>query len=246
MKKALAVTGLATLAVAMWTMPVSATVVNFELDTEFSGADQPEGTAPWVTASFDDGGGSGTVTLTISASGLVEEEFISQFYFNYSGATSVASLSYSVSGTNPTGTWDATDVGPAGGGTDIEYDTDNSTNPNLKADGDGNFDIAFNFPTSGNTFGATETLTVVITGTGITAGDFNSSSVMGGGAGTFHVAAHIQSIDQTMDNDNAGSGWIGDGGGGGQVPEPSLLLLLGAGLMAMGGFAASRRRQAKS
>jgi hypothetical protein len=56
----------------------------------------------------------------------------------------------------------------------------------------------------------------------ISASRFDFLSVMGGGAGTFGVAAQIQSINGTE------SGWIGP------IPEPSTALLLGLGVMGLG------------
>jgi hypothetical protein len=44
------------------------------LNFEFSGATPPEGAAPWVTLSFNKIG-TNQVRMTVSTSGLVEQEF---------------------------------------------------------------------------------------------------------------------------------------------------------------------------
>ena len=88
-----------------------------------------------------------------------------------------------------------------------------------KADGDGYYDIHIAFPTGGNDgrFIGTSTSTYTITGTGITVHSFEFLS-LDSGVGSFMTAAHIQGIP------GADSGWV-------SVPEPTTLLLLGAGLL---------------
>lgn len=106
----------------------------------------------------------------------------------------------------------------------------------FKADGDGWFDILFDFPpppgSQNARFTAGETVVYDITYTGpIDVNSFDFSSAPGGGNGTFLSAAHVQ---QT--GGGSGSGWIGAA-----VPEPATALLLGGGLVAL---AAGRRRSA--
>ena len=79
------------------------------------------------------------------------------------------------------------------------------------------------------TGGETITYDLIYT-SAISASSFDFMSVMGGGAGTFLAAAHVQRINV---ND---SGWIGPT----PIPEPSVAVLLGLGVMGLGW-----RRQAR-
>ncbi|MCI0749793.1 MAG: hypothetical protein L0Y32_04520, partial [Nevskiales bacterium] len=57
--------------------PTSASVVEFEFNLEFSGGEEPSGTAPWMVVSFDDQGTPGSVQMTLSTSGLSGSESLS-------------------------------------------------------------------------------------------------------------------------------------------------------------------------
>lgn len=64
-----------------------ATTLVLGLNTEFSGGTAPSGTAPWITATFDDSfGGPNTVRLTMSANNLVGTENVKGWYFNFDPA----------------------------------------------------------------------------------------------------------------------------------------------------------------
>src|SRR5262245_36909390 len=73
--------GAALLAITMGSQ-ASATLITFGLTAEYSNAADPAGPKPWATATFDDGGGSGSVTLTLNAKNLTASEFISEWDFN--------------------------------------------------------------------------------------------------------------------------------------------------------------------
>jgi len=191
----------------------SAAIITIDLDTEFSGADEPEGPTPWLTATFDDEVvGGGTVRLTMSASGLVEQEFVDDWLFNLDPSLDPTLLSFSVVGT-PGSTPNSISTGVNA----------------FMADGDGNFDIEFDFPPPPGSFAALfttgEAVVYDITygGVGFNANSFNTGSFPGGGNGTFDSAAHVQSIDSPA-GENAGSGWIG-GDAPGEVPEPASLVI---------------------
>lgn len=198
---------------------VRAATLTFGLDTPFSGADQPEGTAPWITATFDDSfGDANTVRLTLSAANLVGSEGVSAWYFNFDPSLVPTLLTFTA--------------------VDNSASVPNAINTGVDsfvANGDGMYDIQFDLPPPPGSF--PERLTAgetIIYDLGyvspITVASFNFYSAVGGGTGTFETAAHIEGIGPTGD----GSGWIG------QVPEPSTALLFASGVM---GLAIDRGRR---
>ncbi len=195
-----------------------AATLTFGLDIEFSSGQAPAGTAPWVTATFDDSfGGPNTVRLTMSAVGLSgsgsSAELIAEMTFNFDPALDPLQLTF-------------TDVSsPTVGATIVSVGLNA-----FMSDGDGNFDIMFDFPpppgSTSSRFGPGEVVVYDITYTGpIDVSSFDFFSAMGGGQGTFKAAAHVQN---TTGPGTGGSGWIG------VIPEPSTALLLGTGLLALG------------
>jgi hypothetical protein len=195
--------------------PAGAAMLTFNYNYEFSGAQAPGGAAPWMTATLDDGGGTGSVTLTISTGGLGGNENVRGAYFNLNPALDPASLAFAyVSG-------------------DVATSVQGSANA-YKADGDGKYDILFEYP-SGSGFDPGETSVYTISGIGsLTAASFNFFSNPAGGQGVYLAAAHVQ---DTTGAGTGGSGWIAP------VPLPAAAWLLATGVAALAGVGWRGRRQ---
>jgi hypothetical protein len=149
----------------------------------------------------------GTVDLTINTSGLQGTEFVSDFFLNFNPNLDPKNLTFTL-------------LSSTGSFTDPTISLGANQ---FKADGDGFYDIDLGFATShGSTFTVGDSITYQITDSGIDADSFDYTSVMGGGAGTYLAAAHVQSIG----SDGSSSAWIAP------VPEPATgaLLALAAGL----------------
>jgi hypothetical protein len=208
-------------------VPARATVITYELNWEFSGAQEPESSIkPWLEATFDDGEIPGSVELKMEATNLTDAEFVGIWAFNFDPSMDPTTLTLTnVSGVNADTIVLGTDV--------------------FKADGDGSLDIKFEFP--GNSanpedrFGIGDESVWTIVGTSITASSFDFLSNPGGGNVTWATAAHVQGIG---DNDE-GSGWLGGHKNGDipPVPEPATMLLFGSGLIGLAGFRRKYRKR---
>lgn len=198
-----------------------AAMITFDLVTVFSGAN-PSGN-PSITLTDVAGG----VQVTFNSGSISGTEFLDDFFLNYTGDLgSLAAMN--TSGVNANG---------------VSFGSNS-----FKADGDGYFDILFDFPPppgGSATFGAGETSTWLLTGTGISTALFNDSSFCqtGCGTGSYFAAVHIQGITGGL------SSWNGDPDGPGgppppppptPVPEPASMMLIGTGFLA---FAAKYRKK---
>jgi len=212
------------------TASLHAETATHELDHEFSGASDPgSATKPWLTAHYDDEGSLGSVKLTLTATNLLSGEFVSGWYINLNPALDPGALSIVKSGKN--GTFDDPSISQS---TDA-----------YKADGDGFYDIKFNFTNSGQgggsrRFRAEDWIMYTITGiAGLEASDFDWGSKDSGNGQSFLSAAHVQGIA------GGNSGWIAPDveppdHNVGDVPEPASIF---AWLASLVGLCWWRRRR---
>ena len=143
-----------TCALTFGAIPVQAATVTFNLGTVFSsGAVAPDGPAPYATAVFDDGGGTGTVQLTLTVASTVGGAAMDQTYFNFDSALDLSLLDF----TFQAGLSDGPDAENGKNGNGIFVGTDS-----FQSDGDGAYDILFDFPpppgSGGQKFTAGETV----------------------------------------------------------------------------------------
>ena len=244
--KALLAIGLVVFSIASWSGSARADSYTINLDHVFSGG-VPSGSTPYLTLTIADiaAGDGGGVQFTFHvSSGLDAANKVTEWDFNVtslgSGPLTNTSFTY-VSG-------QAVDSITVGLGC-------------CKADGDGFHDIFFNFPSSGDTFGAGEdSVYKIASSLGLTAVNFVDLGTSSPN-GQYFSAAHIQGLNGTG---SCASGWVGGAGplnnisgtnAGGpstgctgdtsttatQVPEPSAMFLVGSGLLVLA--RASRRKR---
>ena len=163
----------------------------YQYNDAFSGAVPASPIRPWIDATFQTVT-PGTVRLTVTNLTLTGNENVSQLYFNLNTNLKPTKLTFTLA--SESGLFDAPRV---------------STGVNkFQADGDGKYDILFNFNNAGtanNRFTARESVTYYISGIpNLTASDFGFLSAPAGGAGPFYAAAHVQRIGST----SSLSGWL--------------------------------------
>lgn len=198
---------------------VQANVITFGATKEFSGGTAPQGPSPWIMATFNDFGSTGTVQVTLAANNLVGTEFVSEWFLNLSPSLDPTKLTFTKIASSGSFTLPSISEGANA----------------FKADGAGHYDFDLGFSTGGpsNRFTSGDWVTYNITGiSSLTAASFNFATTDGGAEGDYDMAAHVQAIGS-----GSQSGWVG--GNQTQVPEPATMALL-----AMGGLALLRRRRA--
>lgn len=185
------------LTVTALAIQATAKTITFGSNFTYSGTAPASTATPWLTTTFDDGGCTGSVLLTLSATNLTGGEFVSDWYLNFAQDSLVNSLVFTA----------PTKIGSFATPT-ISLGTND-----FKADGDGYYDIRLSFATSANNrFKAGNCISYTISGiAGLTADSFNAVSLSSGGTGPFTNAAHVQNIGSS-----SASGWVTT-----SVPEPS-------------------------
>jgi hypothetical protein len=194
----------------------------FGLDKVYTGSATPQGTPPWLTATFQNLGPN-SVQLTLQSSGLTSgsNEYVSSWFFNFNPASEVLGLS----------------ITPQ---SEIAADPIIKATDGVKAGGDLSFDIQFSFAAS--SFNAGKTSTYLISSTlpsePVDALSFSFMSTNPTGLTNYYSAANIQGVNSWIAAATAQT--PGPGPGPKPVPEPATLILLTCGL---GGLAVFGRKK---
>ena len=84
--------------------PVQAATVTFNLGTVFSdGSVAPDGPAPYTTVNLDDGGGTGTVIMTLDVSADIGVADLAQLNLNFDSPFDVTQLAFAFDAISSTG-----------------------------------------------------------------------------------------------------------------------------------------------
>jgi hypothetical protein len=206
--------------------------LSYTLDTDFSN-DTPLSGFGSLTATFEDTD-TDEVTLTLDATNLLPSDtsFVGQWWFNVDESLSA----------DPSA-WDFNYVSGPQTSTDPSLNVAMATWQNesgstyFKPDGDGYFDLTFDWDPGD--FASGDVVVYTITADGLTADSFDFLSVGGGDPNKsgLYSAAHIQGLDagdSAFITGEPGGGEEPPGGGITPTPEPSSLALLAIGALALG------------
>ena len=167
--------------------------VIYQFDNGFSGTN-PNGPAPWVMETLQDVS-PGTVMLTVTNVNVTSSEKITELYLNINPNYNVSALQFSF----------------VSGSAGVTAPLPSLGEDSFKADGDGKYDILFQFSqTPSTSFGPNDYLVYQITGIPtLTSSDFVFMSSPAGGHGPFYSAIHVQGIASTSVGDTGSySGWV--------------------------------------
>jgi len=203
-------------------IPFSAKAFTLEYDfgQVFTGDAPVSGVQPWVKAIFQDVS-PGLVSFTVSNPNLTGVENVDELYVNLNPIFSPNDLTFTLQSSSPGFTVPTISEGV------------NS----FKADGDGKYDVLFQFSQGGTAFGVGDSMAYLISGganiPNLNAMDFAYMSAPAGGNGPFYMAIHVQRIQLPS---GQSSGWVAPlNNQYVVVPEPSSALLgLLAGGVALG------------
>ena len=210
-KNRLLVVGMAVLVFCQF----NAFALKFGMSGEFSNGTAPKGGTPWASVDISDDGKGVLVTVSVGDNDIGK---LTELYLNYDPTKDIKQLQIAAVNTASVKSWKA----------------DTGVNK-FKADGDGTYDIKFNFAGDGNPFKSGESLTFRISSKkasdDLSPDDFNFVSV-GGAKGSFHSAARVEGMSVS------GTGYIGDVANSATptngVPDGSwTVTLLGMGVVAL-------------
>jgi len=161
--------------------------LQFGMSGEFSNGRAPTGGTPWAAVNITDDGKGVLVTFSVGVNDIGK---LTEWYLNYDPTKDIKQLQVTSVDSAAVKSWKA----------------DTGVNK-FKADGDGTYDIKFNFAGDGNMFKSGESLSFRISSKkasdDLNPEDFNFLSV-GGAKGSFHSAARVEGMS------SKGTGYIGD------------------------------------